>query len=85
MGGAGRTGDAFLFFSVFLGVDLSKVGYVCAAATGGRRCFLRVFRAGKGLPEPKAVGSMGSPLETVYAAGYRELSSQLVASNPHAE
>jgi biopolymer transport protein TolQ len=44
--------------------------------------FLRVFRAGKGLPEPKAVGSMGSPLVAVYAAGYRELSSQLVASNP---
>jgi biopolymer transport protein TolQ len=25
---------------------------------------------------------MGSPLEAVYAAGYRELSSQLVSSNP---
>jgi biopolymer transport protein TolQ len=44
--------------------------------------FLRVFRSGKGLPDPKAVGAMGSPLEAVYAAGYRELSSQLVASNP---
>ncbi len=44
--------------------------------------FLRVFRSGKGLPDPKAVGAMGSPLEAVYAAGYRELSSQLVAGNP---
>jgi biopolymer transport protein TolQ len=44
--------------------------------------FLRVFRSGKGLPDPKAVGALGSPLEAVYAAGYRELSSQLVASNP---
>jgi len=44
--------------------------------------FLRVFRSGKGLPDHKAVGAMGSPLEAVYAAGYRELSSQLVASNP---
>ena len=44
--------------------------------------FLRVFRSGKGLPDPKAVGAMGSPLEAVYAAGYRELSSQLVSSNP---
>jgi biopolymer transport protein TolQ len=45
--------------------------------------FLRVFHATQGLPDPKAVGSQGSPLETVYAAGYRELASQLVASNPH--
>jgi biopolymer transport protein TolQ len=45
--------------------------------------FLRVFRAGRGLPEPKAVGSLGSPLERVYTAGYQELSSQLNASNPH--
>jgi biopolymer transport protein TolQ len=43
--------------------------------------FMRVFRAGKGLPEPKAL-SVGSPLEAVYAAGYRELSSQLVSGNP---
>jgi biopolymer transport protein TolQ len=45
--------------------------------------FLRAFRASRGLPEPKAMGSLGSPLETVYEAGYRELASQLVASNPH--
>jgi biopolymer transport protein TolQ len=45
--------------------------------------FLRAFRATRGLPEPRAVGATGSPLETVYAAGYRELASQLVASNPH--
>lgn len=46
--------------------------------------FLRVFRAGtgKGLPDPKAVGSLGSPLEAVYAAGHRELASQLMAGNP---
>ena len=44
--------------------------------------FLRAFRATRGLPEPRAVGATGSPLETVYAAGYRELSSQLMASNP---
>jgi len=45
--------------------------------------FLRVFRAGRGLPEPKAVGSLGSPLEAVYTAGYQELASQLNGSNPH--
>ena len=45
--------------------------------------FLRVFRAARGLPEPKAVGSLGSPLEAVYVAGYQELASQLNAGNPH--
>jgi len=45
--------------------------------------FVRSFRATRGLPEPRAVGADGSPLEVVYAAGYRELTSQLMASNPH--
>ena len=45
--------------------------------------FLRVFRAGKGLPEPKAVGAFGSPLENLYLAGHRELTSQISGSNPH--
>jgi len=45
--------------------------------------FLRVFRASKGLPEPRSVGRTGSPLDAVYAAGYSELASQLAAGNPH--
>ncbi len=44
--------------------------------------FLRMFRSGRGLPEPKALGSMGSPLEVLYVAGYHELASQLAAGNP---
>ena len=45
--------------------------------------FVRTFRAARGLPEPRTLGLQGSPLEQVYAAGYRELASQLLASNPH--
>ena len=45
--------------------------------------FLQSFRASRGLPEPRSVAAGGSPLETVYAAGYRELQSQRTASNPH--
>jgi len=45
--------------------------------------FLQTFRANRGLPEPTSLASSGSPLEVVYAAGYRELHSQLAASNPH--
>jgi biopolymer transport protein TolQ len=45
--------------------------------------FLRIFRSNKILPDPKQMGSGGSPLESLYAAGYRELESQVRAGNPH--
>lgn len=45
--------------------------------------FVQNFRAGRGLPEPKSLGTAGSPLEVVYAAGYRELQVQRAAGNPH--
>jgi biopolymer transport protein TolQ len=41
--------------------------------------FLRVFRASNTLPDPRSIGNTGSPLEAVYAAGYRELESQVKA------
>lgn len=44
--------------------------------------FLRVFRAGRGLPEPKSIGLGNSPIESVYSAGFRELQSQLSGGNP---
>ena len=45
--------------------------------------FLRTFRTTKSLPEPKGLSGLGSPLESLYAAGHRELTSQLSSSNPH--
>ena len=45
--------------------------------------FLRSFRAARGLPDPQAGASLGSPLQALYAAGHRELTSQLSGSNPH--
>lgn len=42
--------------------------------------FLRVFRAGRGMPEPKSIGSGDSPMEAVYGAGFRELQSQISGS-----
>jgi len=44
--------------------------------------FLRVFRAGRGLPEPKSIGDGTSPMEHVYDAGFREIQSQLAMSKP---
>ncbi len=39
--------------------------------------FLKIFRATKGVANPQGLVSAGSPFSSVYAAGYRELQSQL--------
>jgi biopolymer transport protein TolQ len=45
--------------------------------------FLHAFRVSRGLPEPKSFAATGSPLDAIYAAGFRELQSQLTGANPH--
>jgi biopolymer transport protein TolQ len=45
--------------------------------------FLRVFRSNPSLPDPRSIGNTGSPLEAVYAAGYRELELQVKAAGPN--
>ncbi|MBI3406382.1 MAG: MotA/TolQ/ExbB proton channel family protein, partial [Acidobacteria bacterium] len=47
--------------------------------------FLQMFRSSQRMPEPKAMSTAapGSPLGSVYAAGYAELQSQLAGNNPH--
>jgi biopolymer transport protein TolQ len=46
--------------------------------------FLQMFRAGGGLPAPNTLraGAGGTPLASVYQAGYRELEAQLNTGNP---
>lgn len=53
----------------------SQLGGVEAKTTK----FLRMFRAGRGLSDPNTLraGVGGTPLISVYAAGYRELESQI--------
>jgi len=45
--------------------------------------FLRIFRATRGVANPQALASAGSPFATVYGAGFRELQSQVGSGNPH--
>ncbi len=47
--------------------------------------FLRIFRATRGVANPQALATAGSPFSSVYAAGYRELQSQVGSApgNPH--
>jgi len=44
--------------------------------------FLRIFRAPRGVANPQALASAGSPFASVYSAGYRELQSQVTVGNP---
>ena len=45
--------------------------------------FLKLFRATKGVANPQGLVSAGSPFSNVYAAGYRELQSQVTGTgNP---
>ena len=46
--------------------------------------FLQMFRAGRGLSDPNTLraGVGGTPLISVYAAGYRELESQIGGAGP---
>ena len=48
--------------------------------------FLRIFRATRGVANPQALASAGSPFASVYSAGFRELQSQVSGQpgNPHA-
>jgi biopolymer transport protein TolQ len=39
--------------------------------------FLRIFRATRGVANPQALASAGSPFASVYASGFRELQSQV--------
>jgi biopolymer transport protein TolQ len=43
--------------------------------------FLKIFRATKGVANPQGLVSAGSPFANVYAAGYRELQSQLMPTS----
>ena len=47
--------------------------------------FLRIFRATRGVANPQALASAGSPFASVYSAGFRELQSQVGGqpTNPH--
>jgi biopolymer transport protein TolQ len=74
-----------LFFSLFSWALIFQKLRLFSRIERQTTAFLRTFRATRSLPDPRSVAGLGSPLESLYAAGYRELSSQLSASggNPH--
>ncbi len=72
-----------LLFSLFSWALIFQKVRLFAHLNQQTALFLRVFHTSKSLPDPKAVENLGSPLESVYEAGHRELTSQLMADNPH--
>jgi biopolymer transport protein TolQ len=73
-----------LFFSLFSWALIFQKLAMFSRINRQTSLFLRIFRANRTLPDPRQMGGGGSPLESVYSAGYREIESQVRAGNPHA-
>jgi biopolymer transport protein TolQ len=73
-----------LFSIISWAMILQKLGFFSRVSRQSDQ-FLRIFRATRGVANPQALASAGSPFASVYAAGYRELQSQIggMPSNPH--
>ena len=65
-----------LFSVISWGLILQKLGLFGRIRRESDQ-FLRIFRATRGVANPQALASAGSPFAHVYAAGYRELQSQV--------
>ncbi|MBS1866246.1 MAG: MotA/TolQ/ExbB proton channel family protein [Acidobacteria bacterium] len=67
----------FLFSIVSWAMIFQKLGAFGRVRRESEQ-FLRIFRATKGVANPQALASAGSPFANVYAAGFRELQSQMM-------
>jgi biopolymer transport protein TolQ len=72
-----------LFFSLFSWALIFQKMAMFSRINRQTALFLRIFRANRTLPDPRQMGQGGSPLESVYSAGYREIESQVRGGNPH--
>ncbi len=75
----GVLGVLFLFSLISWALIFQKLGLFSKISRQSDE-FLRIFRATKGIANPQGLISAGSPFSNVYAAGYRELQSQMVAA-----
>jgi biopolymer transport protein TolQ len=74
-----------LVFSLFSWALIFQKWFMFGRIKRQTALFLRIFRANRTLPDPRQMGGGGSPLESVYSAGYREVESQMRGGNPHAK
>jgi len=71
-----------LAFSLFSWALIFQKSRMFSRINRQNALFLRIFRSNRILPDPKQMGGGGSPLETVYSAGYREIESQVRTATP---
>jgi biopolymer transport protein TolQ len=71
-----------LFFSLFSWALIIQKSRLFGRVNSQTTLFLRMFRSNMTLPDPRQMAVGGSPLEAVYAAGYRELENQLRSGTP---
>jgi biopolymer transport protein TolQ len=68
-----------LFSVISWGMILQKLGLFGRIRRESDQ-FLRIFRATRGVANPQALASAGSPFASVYSAGYRELQAQMTGA-----
>jgi biopolymer transport protein TolQ len=71
-----------LFFSLFSWALIFQKSRMFSRMNHQTALFLRIFRSNKTLPDPRQMGAGGSPLESLYSAGFREVDNQLRSGNP---
>ncbi len=72
-----------LLFSLFSWAVIFQKSRLFGRINSQTTLFLRMFRSNQSLPDPRQMAVGGSPLESVYAAGHRELEIQLHSGNPN--
>jgi len=70
-----------LLFSLFSWALIFQKSGMFSRMNRQTALFLRIFRSNRTLPDPRQIGAGGSPLEPVYAAGFREIDNQLRGGN----
>jgi biopolymer transport protein TolQ len=71
-----------LFFSLFSWALIFQKSRMFSRMNQQTALFLRIFRSNKTLPDPRQMGAGGSPLESLYSAGFREVDNQIRGGNP---
>jgi biopolymer transport protein TolQ len=71
-----------LFFSLFSWALIFQKSRMFSRMNHQTALFLRIFRSNKTLPDPRQMGAGGSPLESLYSAGFREVDNQVRGGNP---
>jgi len=70
-----------LVFSLFSWALIFQKSLMFSRMNQQTALFLRIFRSNKILPDPRQMGAGGSPLESLYSAGFREIDNQLRGGN----